>query len=65
MMGREKRRSLPLSLSPYPSHLALPLSVPISPCVLLARCMKTMKTTGDESAAIARNERSAGGNTNR
>ena len=29
-------------------HLALPFSVPISPCVLLARCMKT---TGDESAA--------------
>ena len=41
---------LPLSLSPYPSHLALPLSVPISPCVLLARCMKT---TGDESASAA------------
>ena len=41
MMG-----SLLLSLSPYPSHLPLPFSVPISPCALLVRCMKT---TGDES----------------
>ena len=35
-----------LSLSPYLSHLVLSFSVPISPCALLACCMKT---TGDES----------------
>jgi len=36
MMGREKGRrgSLLPSLSPYPSHLALPFLVPISPCAL-------------------------------
>ena len=36
MMGREKgkRRRLPPSFSPYPSHLAPPFSVPISPCAV-------------------------------
>ena len=49
MMGREKRRSLLLSLSPYPSHLTLPFSVPVSPCALLACCMKMTRDESDAS----------------
>ena len=47
IMGRVKgqRRRLPPLFSPYPSHLALPLSVPISLCAGIS----CMKTTGDES----------------
>ena len=46
MMGREKgrRRRLFPSFSPYPSHVALPFLVPISPY------LSCMKTNGDESA---------------
>lgn len=42
----------------YPSHLAFPFSVPISPCALLVRCMKT---TGDESAQRTMKTRAAQG----
>lgn len=49
-MGREKgkRRRLPHSYSPYPSHLALPFSVPSLPA-LQHSCMKR---TGDESGLL-------------